>query len=336
MVAGPAERWHAPDPVADSRRPGIQSEVSDLADIGAALRAAAVVVPHTDADGLASGALALRARGEDAQAAVLLDRGEVPWGRDFGGSVALLDWGVRPSAPPGVIVDHHAPEGDPGPQTLVLSGYGAVPERSTAALVRSALLEQPAWIAAVGAVGDLGDAGFALPECAGAPKTAVRKLVPLVNAPRRLPDGPVRTALALLVEHDDPKSALADPRVAELEDAKRAWRAGFDAAVRTAPRVGTSVAALVFSSPFQIHPLVATTWARRLAPRVVLAANAGYLPGRVNFAVRGGPPDSDLRRLLREALPSQGGEYAHGHDRATGGSLDPEAFERLLSALGVP
>ena len=29
-----------------------------------------------------------------------------------------------------------------------------------------------------------GDGGFALPECAGAPRTAVRKLVPLVNAPR--------------------------------------------------------------------------------------------------------------------------------------------------------
>ena len=301
-----------------------------------ALLAAGVVVPHTDADGLAAGALALRARGERADAAVLLGRGATPWGQDFGGSAAVLDWGVRPGAPPGVIVDHHAPEGEPGDATLVLSAYGAEPERSTSALVRSLLPEQPAWIAAVGAVGDLGDAGFALAECAGAPKTAVRKLVPLVNAPRRLPDGPVVTALALLVDHDDPKAALADARIAELEQARAAWRAGFDAAVRTAPRVGERVAAIVFASPFQVHPLVATTWARRLAPRVVLAANDGYLPGRVNFAVRGGPPGTDLRALLRDALPGQGGEYAHGHDRATGGSLPHEAFERLLEALGVP
>ena len=307
-----------------------------LGPIREALLGAHAVVPHTDADGLAAGALALRARGEGAGDAILLGRGEVPWGRDFGGPAAVLDWGVRPAAPPGVLVDHHAPEGLPGPDTLVLSAYGAEPERSTAAVVRSLVPEQPAWIAAVGAVGDLGSAGFALPECAGAPKTAVRRLVPLVNAPRRLPDGPVRTALALLVEHDDPKAALADPRLAELEAAKAAWRGGFDAAVRTAPRVGERVAAIVFSSPFQVHPLVATTWARRLAPRVVLAANAGYLPGRVNFAVRGGPSGSDLRALLRDALPGQGGEYAHGHDRATGGSLPPEAFERLLSALGVP
>jgi single-stranded-DNA-specific exonuclease len=302
----------------------------------AALLSASFVVPHSDADGLAGAALALRARGERASDALLLGRGEVPWGRDFDAPVALLDWGVRDPAPPGVLVDHHAPEGTPDAGTLVLSGYGMTPERSTSALVRTLVPEQPAWLAAVGAVGDLGDAGFALPECEGAPKTAVRRLVPLVNAPRRLPDGPVRTALALLVEHDDPKAALADPRVRELEDARATWRAGFEQAVRTAPRVGADAAAIVFSSPFQVHPLVATTWARRLAPRVVLAANAGYLPGRVNFAVRGGPPGEDLRSLLRAALPGQGGEYAHGHDAATGGSLAPEDFSRLLAALGIP
>ena len=161
----------------------------------------------------------------------------------------------------------------------MLSGHGEEPETSTAALVRRLLPEQPAWLAAVGAVGDLGDRGFALPETAGAAKTAVRKLVPLVNAPRRLPDGPVRTALALLVESEEPKAALADPRIAELEAARREWRAGFDAAVRTPPRVGDRVALIRFRSPYQVHPLVATTWAappcaprrhrrqRRLPPR---------------------------------------------------------------------
>ncbi len=66
----------------------------------------------------------------------------------------------------------------------------------------------------------------------------------------------------------------------------------------------------------------------------MLAANEDYLPGMVNFAVRGGD-GADLRRLLRDALPGQGGEFAHGHDRATGGSLDPDAFGRLAAALGV-
>jgi hypothetical protein len=216
----------------------------DLAAARAALLGADHVVPHTDADGLAAGAIALRARGEDARAAVLLGRGAVPWGAGAPlppGTAAVLDWGVRAPAPPGLIVDHHVPEAtaeDLGAGVVLLSDTSA----PTAALVRRIAPEQPAWLAAVGAVGDLGDGGFALPECEGAPKTAVRKLVPLVNAPRRLPDGPVRTALALLVEHEDPRAALRDQRIAELEDARREWRAGFDRrsgpprAWETAPR----------------------------------------------------------------------------------------------------
>jgi single-stranded-DNA-specific exonuclease len=300
-----------------------------------AVLSAVAVVPHTDADGLAAGAIALRARGEPAGAAVLLPRGETPFGCGGlpPGPLAILDWGVRPLCREGVLVDHHAFEGEPR-CPLVVSSYGEAPEVPTAPLMRRLFPEAPAWLAAIGAVGDVGDAAWALPECEGAaPKTAIRKLVSLVNAPRRLPDGPVRTALELLVEYDDPRAALHDPRVAELEEAKATWRAELDRVVRTAPAmVGERVALLRFASPAQVHPLVATTWARRLAPRVVLAANDGYLaPGVVNFAVRGG--EGDLRAFLRAALPDADGEFAHGHPRATGGSLTEADFARLLDAL---
>jgi single-stranded-DNA-specific exonuclease len=315
-----------------------------------ALLDAVAVVPHTDADGLAAGAIALRARGEGAADAVLLGRGQTPFAPDAplpDGPLAILDWGIRPIGRPGILVDHHAPEAEILEGRLVglgaplaISAYGEVPETPTAPLMRRLVPEAPAWLAAIGAVGDLGDAGFALEECHGAkPKSAVKRLVSLVNAPRRLPDGPVQTALALLVEHDDPREALEDPRVAELEEAKSAWRAEFDRVVRTAPQmVGDTVAVLRFSSPAQVHPLVATTWSRRLAPRMVLAANDGYLgEGTVNFAVRGG--EGDLRKVLRDALPPSGDaathEFAHGHDRATGGSLPNAEFERLLAGLAA-
>ena len=307
----------------------------DLKAARVALGAAVAVVCHTDADGLAAGAIALRHRGETAADAVLLGRGQTPFASDAelpDGLLAILDWGVRPLPREALIVDHHAPEAPPGP--LTVSSYGEQPEVPTAALMRRLVPDAPPWLAAIGALGDLGDAAFALPECAGAgPKTALRKLTSLVNAPRRLPDGPIRTALALLVEHDDPRAALADSRIAELEAAKAAWRGEFERVVRTAPRVADGVAVLRFSSPAQVHPLVATTWARRLAPRMVLAANDDYLPGMVNFAVRGG--EGDLRQRLREALPGVGGEFAHGHDRATGGSLAPLDFEALLAGLGL-
>ncbi len=301
-----------------------------------ALRAAEVIVPHTDADGLAAGAIALRSRSEPAAVAVLLGRGQTPFGPEPPlpeRRVAVLDWGVRELTRPGLLVDHHVPEAKPRADQVVLSGYGELPESSTAVLLRRLAPAEPAWLAAVGAYGDLGDRAWELSECQDVPRGLVRKLVPLVNAPRRLPDGPVRDALALLVESESPKAALADARVSLFEDARREWRSGFERAVRTAPRVADGVAVLRFSSPYQVHPLVATAWSRRLAPRVVLAANDGYLPGRVNFALRGG--DGDLRELLRTALPGQAGEYAHGHPRATGGSLEPEAFDRLLAALGA-
>jgi single-stranded-DNA-specific exonuclease len=245
----------------------------------------------------------------------------------------VLDWGVRRLDRPGLVVDHHVPEAEPRSDQIVVSGHGEEPETSTAPLLRRLVSESPAWLAAVGAHGDLSDRAWRLPECEGAPRGAVRPLVPLVNAPRRLPDGPVLEALALLVDSESPAAALSDPRAELLEDARREWRSGFEQAVRTAPKVSERVAVLRFSSPYQVHPLVATAWSRRLAPRVVLAANDGYLPGRVNFAVRGG--EGDLRELLRAALPEQEGEFAHGHPRATGGSLEPEDFDRLLGALGA-
>jgi single-stranded-DNA-specific exonuclease len=302
-----------------------------------ALLNAAAVVPHTDADGLAAGAMALRARHEDAAAAVLLAPGVSPFtlGAPLpDGPLALLDWGVRELDRPGVLVDHHTPEAAPRDDQVVVSSYGEQPEVPTAALLRRVLPAAPAWLAAVGAVGDLGPAGLALEECEGAPRAAVRRLAGLVNAPRRCPGGPVRTALALLVEHADPAEALLDPRVAELEDAKRTWKAEFERVARSAPRVGERAALVRFSSPCQVHPLVATSWARRLAPRIVIAANDGYAAdGRVAFAVRGG--NGSLPALLRAALPGTGGEFAHGHDRASGGTLAPDDFVALLTALGL-
>jgi single-stranded-DNA-specific exonuclease len=294
-----------------------------------ALAAATTIVPHTDADGLAAGAIALRARGLTADDALLLGRGRDPWTEPLpAGPPALLDWGVRTLAGPALIVDHHVPDADPSRDQVVLSGFGEEPETTTAALMRRLCPEQPAWLAAVGVSGDLGDRGFALPECAGAPRGAVRRLVPLVNAPRRGPDeDAVRVALALLVEHDEPRAVLADPRLAALETARDAWRADWERVRRTAPKVGPRAALVRFSSPYQLHPLAAQMWSRRLAPRPVLAANDDYLPGRVNFSVRGG--EGDLRAWLRAA----GMPVVHGHPGATGGSLPPEDFAHLLTAL---
>lgn len=105
--------------------------------------------------------------------------------------------------------------------------------------------------------------------------------------------------------------------------------------MRLPPRIAGDVAVIRFSSPAQIHPLIATRWAPRLAPKIVIAANDGYLPGRVNFAVRSAS-QVDLLALLRGlGLGRVEGEFANGHPRATGGSVPPHEFERVLAALGA-
>ncbi len=302
------------------------------------------VCPHTDADGLAAGAIALRERGESAEDALLLERGTNPWHEGVlpDGYSAVLDQGIRHLDRPMLIVDHHAPEAEPlASQVYVGPRDGENEGVSTSVLMRRIVPETPPWLAAVGAAGDYGDAGLKQPEGVGdgpdkVVKTHVKKLVSLVNAPRRTPRiEPVRTALALLVEAESPKAALADGRIAELQACKDEYRAAFDVMMKTAPRVSNEVALIRFSSPYQIHPLIAQTWLRRLSPKVVIAANDDYLPGMTNFACRGGPDDLDLRQFLKDKLPDATGEFAHGHRKATGGSLPPEHFDRLLAACGL-
>jgi hypothetical protein len=293
-----------------------------LARARAALDEAAYVVPHTDADGLAAGAIALRARGWGVDRAVLLGRGQTPFGDDPPlppGPAAVLDWGVRPLARPGLIVDHHAPESDPRPDQVLVSGYGQ-PHVSTSVLMRRVVPDAPAWLAAVGAVGDYGDAGLALPECAGVPKTAVRKLVPLVNAPRRLPDGPVRVALALLVEHDDPRDALKDERIKVLEDARAAWRAG--STPPSAPR-----RAWPSGSPSSVHVAVSSPPAggHDVGPAARPADRAG---GQRRLPARAG----ELRRPRRPAGHRPAGRAPVGPARRRPAASSPTATTRRPAA----
>ena len=67
----------------------------------------------------------------------------------------------------------------------------------------------------------------------------------------------------------------------------------------------------------------------------MIAANDGYLPGRTNFAVRCHAA-IDLVAWLRGLpfTPSVDAQYAHGHARATGGSLSSSDFRAFIATLG--
>jgi single-stranded-DNA-specific exonuclease len=289
------------------------------------------VVPHHDADGLSAGVLLQRRTGGE-----VLHVG-TPWEDPLGDDPAVVaDWGVRPLERPTEVlyVDHHAAP-EPVNGTVVAPADGG---QTSTSLVAWELLGTPpegAWLAALGAVGDLGREALAspgVPRIASASKLA--KLASLVTAPGRVREGPVAEAFQLLADAEDADAALADPRRERLQAVLDEIGAARARAMKTGPKVGADAALIRFGEPARVHPLVATAWSRRLAPRVVIAANDGWREGKVSFAVRSAEV-LDLRAWLRERYepPAGAGDYGRGHARATGGSLVPEAFAEFERAV---
>jgi hypothetical protein len=247
---------------------------------------------------------------------------------------------------PTVVVDHHdareVPEG-----VVYVSGAGAEPVAPTALIAYVLLgalapLEEHGWLAWMGTAGDLGMAHPFAEELAGVMarhrKTHVQKAVSLVNAARRAARYRPELALDVLLAASGPAEIARGevPGVSELAACREEVNAELARVARVPSRIAGNVALLRFSSGAQIHPLVATRWTTRLAPKIVIAANDGYLPGRVNFAVRSASGVDLLAFLRGLPLGEVEGELANGHPRATGGSVPPAEFERLLRALGFP
>ena len=314
------------------------------------------VLGHNDADGLSATALlarALEAHGRTVRTRIV-GRGESPWSDDMRdelaaepmGGMIIADLGVRDAAPrpdvPTLVLDHHVPQGGP-PGSTVISGHAMAPIPTTSLLAYWCAqglgdAEPWLWLAAIGLIGDMAeDAGF--PEMADARRygvTALRKAVSLVNAPRRTASGDAAQALSLLMTEDGPKAVVGGdtPASAALLAAKEEVKAELDAAKRVAPVVRDGVALIAFSSPCQIHPLVAQQWRGRLKGEIVMAANHGYRPGWTHFAIRSAR-DLDLIAFLAEHRPPGADEaYGSGHRQATGGALRAADWNIFIRSLG--
>jgi hypothetical protein len=251
-----------------------------------ALRNAVAVVPHPGADGLAAAAIALRARNERAAAAVLLCTDPfAPAAPLPEGPVAILDWGMRALDRPALIVDHAIPETAPRDDQVFVSGFGEVPAIPSAALMRRIEPEAPLWRAEVGIAADIGAEHVSL---------QARQLAALVDAPRRVPDGPIRLGLELLTEHEEPDHALADPRTGVLHEARRAWKAALESVMRVEPMEIDDVSVVPFESEYVLEDVVARAWALRLpALQVVAVRNGAHVGGAAHL-----PPER-LAGLLR-------------------------------------
>jgi len=246
---------------------------------------------------------------------------------------------------PTCFVDHHRPEGVPPGATLV-SAYTWDPIPNTSLLTWElcagvADVSDLDWVAAVGVLSDLGDrAPFDMLAAAKKKYTAkyLKEATALVNAARRASHYDPEAAARALLAHDDPKSLVlsASDDVASLRAAREEVKAALHEAKKGAPMFAGDVALLRMSSPCQVHPLIAQIWRTRLPKHVVIAANEGYLPGRVNFSARSGPGVSAIDLLRSVELSKGEGSYGNGHDQASGGSLPVGRWNELLAALGFP
>jgi single-stranded-DNA-specific exonuclease len=320
-----------------------------------------IVAPHGDVDGLCAGLLTARAL-ERLGATPIIEfpgKGEHVHTPSMqarlqglrGDALVVLDMGSRRgSIVPGlptIVIDHHdardVPDG-----AIFVSAAGCEPVAPTGLIAYELFgsimdrgdVEDLGWLALLATVGDLGErhpfAARLEPIARQHKKTHVKEAIALLNAARRSaryrPEVAWRVLSAANGPVDIARGAL--PGLDELHACRAEVKAEIERVARVAPRVANDVAVIPFTSGAQIHPLIATRWAGRLAPKIVIAANDGYLPGRVNFAVRSAS-NVDLLAFLRSLpLGEVEGEFANGHPRATGGSIPFAEFARLLTTLG--
>jgi hypothetical protein len=319
-----------------------------------------VLLHDSDADGLAAGvllAVALSRLGRTYLERVLPDRSRSVWtprmrerlSRETPACLYVLDLGVRAqpvlSGVPTCYIDHHAIDTDDLPPTgVILTSYGWEQSPNTSLLTWQLChslvdMTDRDWLAAIGTIGDLGR-DWTMPPLTDVQKkyrlTSLREIVSLVNAARRVSVALAEDAGSLLAAFDHPDALLQSTEVAPLREAKKTIQVALDDAKRSAPVFSGSVALVRMRSPYQVHPLVAQIWRTRLKKSLVIAANEHYVPGFVNFSVRG-PDDVNVRDFLRRVpLPPGDGEYARGHDAASGGSLPVQRWNLLLDLLGFP
>jgi single-stranded-DNA-specific exonuclease len=318
-----------------------------------------LILGHFDADGLGAVAILARALGRAGRPAEirLVGKGEQPWDTHVRaelaerapGGLLVADLGVREGAllpgTPTAIIDHHVPTGTPG-DAVVVGGHGLEPEPTSALLAFWCArgigeADDLLWLAALGLIGDMAE-GAGFPEMEEAQrrygKTALRNAVSLINAPRRAAAADAGPALALLMKGEGPKDVTSGrfPETEALHAAKAEVAQALNAAKRVGPKVRDDVALIRFSSPCQIHPLVAQQWRGRLKDKIVLAANTGYRPGWVHFAARTATGRNLIQFLAERRPPGADEQYGNGHLAATGGALRPDDWNQFVDGLGFP
>ncbi|KAK5126656.1 hypothetical protein LTR85_009590 [Meristemomyces frigidus] len=280
-----------------------------------------------------------------------------------------------------IIDHHHATETDFPDNSEHVSACHSPPVATSSLLtyelcepLHPEVRDRCAWLCIVGTHGDLGntlkweppfpDMREALKRYS---KKVLNEVVSAVNAPRRTATYDVRSAWDALCDTAEPASVLKNAR---LQAARAEVNAEVERCTHTAPKFSPDGKVAVFriKSEAQVHPVIATRWSGHLnskALEIVLVANEGYLPLKVNFSCRiprcarsRDPPISIIERLRyyasltepasrdtdiaepgREAqrplLERIGDNFARGHAQASGGIVNVDEFEELMRLMQI-
>lgn len=361
-----------------------------------------MIVPDKDADGLSSGVILRRTLvilglKPDLIHVHLLSKGRTVHHEDERKAMAaespeyifVLDQGSRKSGPlidaphTGLVIDHHNATPEEFPEGSFFCTANKSPPVVTSALLTFLLCEplhegvrdETDWLCVVGTHGDLGNTlkwEKPFPDMAATlkkyTKKALNDVVSYVNAPRRTATYDVSSAFDALLTAVHPKDVLKHSR---LLAARQEVNAEVERCTHTAPKFSQDGKVAVFriKSEAQVHPVIATRWAGHLqskALEIVMVANEGYLPNKVNFSCRvprcakSRDPPVDIIQSLKDyaslklvknegddndtSLPSEseipllerlGDDFARGHVQASGGIVDVEQFEELMRLMRV-
>ena len=308
--------------------------------------------------------------------------------------IFVLDQGSRPGprlidaeVVAALVIDHHHATPNDFPQAAEYVTACNSPPVATSSLLTYEICKplhievstQCAWLCIVGTHGDLGntfkwEAPF--PDMRETLKKHTKKtlndVVSLINAPRRTATYDVRSAWDALCDTPDPSTALKNPR---LLAARAEVNAEVERCTHAAPQFSPDGKIAVFRirSEAQVHPVIATRWAGHLQSKnleIVLVANQGYLPDKVNFSCRiprcaraRDPPVDIIQSLkayaslpeptdqadgsgdapLEETQPERapllerlGEDFARGHVQASGGIVSVDEFEECMCIEKTP
>lgn len=311
------------------------------------------ILYHGDADGVCSAVIifiCLKKIGIENISPFPFGRGENPFSENMHRSIMesmpdyliILDSGSRSGSFPDIkclIIDHHIPDDLPTVDVFFNTWQdksNRITSEAAFDIANNLCSDiKVEWYALTGVAGDSGITRVSqrfLPVVKKYGSKVIQECISLINAARRHSSFRISEVFDLLLKSDSPINFLATAKNAGIGELKKEVNQELKKNLKVAPRFHDNFVLLNISSPHQIHPLLATIWSNRIKGYVIIAANWGYLSGKVCFSVRT-ESEIDLISLLKKYRKT-GEEIGFGHSKATGGIVEIDKFRNFLRRLG--